>query len=83
MKQVQKLKIEFYQWESAGMLSYFCSEAKLVSPTKDFNPYSGCVVQTTRTKDEILKDIQSQFGSSLPTKNGNIYEFRREITEAR
>lgn len=81
MKQIQKLKIEFYQWESAEMLSYFCSEAKFVSPTKDFNPYSGCVVQTTRSKFEVLAEIQAQFGNTLPSINGNVYEFKREITE--
>lgn len=81
MKQIQKLKIEFYQWESAEMLSYFCSEAKFVGPTKDFNPYSGCVVQTTRSKCEILAEIQSLFGNTPPSINGNVYEFRREITE--
>lgn len=79
MKQIQKLKIEFYQWDSAEMLSYFCSEAKFVSPTKDFNPYSGCVVQTTRSKFEVLAEIQAQFDSVIPTINGNVFEFRREI----
>lgn len=81
MKQIQKLKIEFYQWESAEMLSYFCSEAKFVSPTKDFNPYSGCVVQSPRSKCEILANIQAQFGNTLPLIKGNVYEFKREITE--
>ena len=75
---MKTLTIEFYEWESVGVVSYYCSNASCVNPTENINPYSACVMVSSRSKQEILAEIQEQFGDVKPTVNGNVYEWKQE-----
>ena len=71
------LTVEFKTWAD-GQVSFRCSNANLISPLS-FNPFDGFVYQSNRGKDEIIAEIQQQFGDIAPQINGDIYSWSKEI----
>ena len=71
------LTIEFKQW-SDGQLSFRCSNANCLSKLS-FNPFGDYVHQTFETKDEVIAEVQKQFGDSQPTVNGDIVSWEKDF----
>ena len=73
----QSLTIEFKAWAD-GLISFRCSNANLISKLS-FNPFDDLVHQTDRSVEEIVAEIQMQFGDAKPSIKGDIYSWERTL----
>ena len=76
MTNLKTLTVEFKTWAD-GQVSFRCSKANLMSRLS-FDPFADFVYQTIRGKDEIIAEIQEQFGDTAPQINGDIYSWECE-----
>lgn len=74
---LKTLTVEFKTWAD-GQVSFRCSNANLMSRLS-FDPFADVVYQSTLGKDEIIAEIQEQFGDIAPQINGDIYSWSKEI----
>lgn len=71
------LTVEFKVWAD-GLVSFRCSNANLMSRLS-FDPFADVVYQSTLAKDEIIAEIQEQFGDVGPEISGDVYSWSKEI----
>ena len=71
------LTVEFKVWAD-GLVSFRCSNANLITPLS-FNPFDDFVYQSNRGIEDIVAEIQEQFGDVGPEISGDVYSWSKEI----